>query len=80
MVGKKRWIFFPPGEELKLKSSLGTSSLPSDLKQVDLSALQVTHYDLIQNAGEIIFVPSGWYHQVWNLVWIQFSANVIRNH
>lgn len=25
--------------------------------------------EVIQNAGEVIFVPSGWHHQVYNLVW-----------
>jgi hypothetical protein len=25
-------------------------------------------YEIIQEAGDAIFVPSGWHHQVWNLV------------
>jgi hypothetical protein len=24
--------------------------------------------EIIQEAGEAIFIPSGWHHQVWNLV------------
>ena len=68
VVGKKRWIFFPPGEELKLKLLLGIPSLPRDLAQIDLSSMKITYYDLIQNSGEVVFVPSGWFHQVWNLV------------
>lgn len=68
IVGKKRWIFFPPGEELKLLSQLKITSLPYDLGKVDLQTLDISYYDLIQNAGEIVFVPSGWFHQVWNLV------------
>ena len=30
--------------------------------------------EFIQNAGEIIFVPSGWYHQVHNLVYFMSST------
>lgn len=29
----------------------------------------IFYIKVIQEVGEIIFVPSGWYHQVWNLVW-----------
>ena len=25
------------------------------------------YIDIIQKQGEIIFIPSGWHHQVWNL-------------
>lgn len=72
VVGKKRWLFFPPGEELKLKAVLGVTTLPRDLGEIDLPAMEITYYDLVQNAGEIVFVPSGWHHQVWNLVWTLF--------
>lgn len=31
--------------------------------------------EVIQNAGETVFVPSGWYHQVWNM-----SETISINH
>ena len=56
----------PPGEEQKLKTE--SLSLPNDLSKIDLTALGINFIDFIQKEGEIIFVPSGWHHQVWNLV------------
>jgi len=55
----------PPGEEQKLKTE--SLSLPNDLSKIDLTALGINFIDFIQKEGEIIFVPSGWHHQVWNL-------------
>ena len=58
---------------MKLKTESG--SLPNDLLKVDLAASGVNFIDFIQKEGEIIFVPSGWHHQVWNLV---SSIEIIR--
>lgn len=62
ICGQKRWVFYPPGVENKLKDSLG--NLP-------YSVTEYSHInegvEVIQNAGEAIFVPAGWHHQVWNL-------------
>jgi len=55
----------PPGEELKLMSE--SLSLPNDLSKIDLVACGINFIDFVQKEGEIIFVPSGWHHQVWNL-------------
>ncbi|XP_050307624.1 2-oxoglutarate and iron-dependent oxygenase JMJD4 [Anthonomus grandis grandis] len=62
ICGQKRWIFFPPGEEQFLKDK--SNNLPYDIEGVSHSR---KCFEVIQNAGEAIFVPSGWYHQVWNL-------------
>lgn len=32
--------------------------------------VQTTWLECTQDQNEIIFVPSGWYHQVYNLVWL----------
>ncbi|KAL1491713.1 hypothetical protein ABEB36_012270 [Hypothenemus hampei] len=62
ICGQKKWIFFPPSEEKYLKDEL--NNIPYDIKDTSYSR---GYLEAIQNSGEAIFVPSGWYHQVWNL-------------
>lgn len=62
VVGRKKWILFPPGEEEKLKDQLGNLPLMFE----DTKFENVTHFKVIQQKGDAIFVPSGWHHQVSN--------------
>ncbi|XP_059060553.1 2-oxoglutarate and iron-dependent oxygenase JMJD4 [Achroia grisella] len=64
IVGKKRWILFPPLEEEKLKDSLGNLPL---LFEYEMSE-GIKYFEIIQEQGDAIFVPSGWHHQVVNLL------------
>ncbi|XP_072034844.1 2-oxoglutarate and iron-dependent oxygenase JMJD4-like [Amphiura filiformis] len=73
ICGRKKWLLFPPGEERHLKDHLG--NLPYDVTSCELhdgkkypnykNACQP--FEVVQEAGEVIFVPSGWHHQVYNL-------------
>jgi len=66
IVGKKKWIFLVPGEEDKLRDNLG--NLAFDVDSIEESKKSTLNkIVMIQDEGEIIFVPSGWYHQVCNL-------------
>lgn len=62
VCGQKRWHLFPPGEEKKMIDDL--NGLPFDLKHCQHNQ---KYFDILQDAGEAIFVPSRWHHQVWNL-------------
>lgn len=65
IYGVKKWLLLPPGEESKLKDSL--ENFPFEITEELLMEKGVVYYNILQKAGEAIFVPSGWYHQVQNL-------------
>lgn len=66
--GKKEWTIFPPEDKEHL------SSVPrEDINKLDLDfekhpSLSCTHpIRYIQSPGEILYIPSRWYHQVLNI-------------
>ncbi|XP_005006990.1 2-oxoglutarate and iron-dependent oxygenase JMJD4 isoform X3 [Cavia porcellus] len=73
ICGRKKWLLFPPGQEEALRDKHG--SLPYDVTCPELTdtRLYPTHLhsspplEITQEAGEMLFVPSGWHHQVHNL-------------
>ncbi|XP_062956210.1 2-oxoglutarate and iron-dependent oxygenase JMJD4 isoform X1 [Cynocephalus volans] len=78
ICGRKKWLFFPPGQEEALRDCYG--GLPYDvtspallnthlhpLHQYSSPPPEVTPLEVTQEAGEMVFVPSGWHHQVHNL-------------
>lgn len=66
ICGKKQWLLLAPGSEKFFKDPLG--NLVSDMKSIDWSMLpEDTVITIEQEAGDGIFVPSGWHHQVTNL-------------
>lgn len=75
IVGRKRWLLFPPGEENRLRDAHGQLSFDATSEELNdrkkypnYDATSLRRFEIIQETGEIIFVPSGWHHQVWNLV------------
>lgn len=65
IYGRKRWFILPPGQEQKLKDSLG--NLPFSISIELLQSKNVKYFDVIQESNETIFVPSKWHHQVTNI-------------
>ncbi|XP_047393562.1 2-oxoglutarate and iron-dependent oxygenase JMJD4 isoform X3 [Sciurus carolinensis] len=73
ICGRKKWLLFPPGQEEALRDCRG--GLPYDVTSPALldarlhPTLQHSSppLEVTQEAGEVVFVPSGWHHQVHNL-------------
>ena len=67
--GVKRWLLWPP-EQTHLLRHRHRDELPSDPRDVDPIEFpwfaSSTPIELVQQAGETIFVPSGWHHAVFN--------------
>ena len=60
IVGRKKWLFWRPGEEPR--DERGELVWRVDEEEQDERRLEVE-----QMEGQVIFVPSGWHHQVTNL-------------
>ncbi|XP_050798673.1 2-oxoglutarate and iron-dependent oxygenase JMJD4 isoform X3 [Gopherus flavomarginatus] len=73
ICGKKKWLLYPPRQEYHLRDRHG--NLPFDVTAPGLQdssiypryAQSCPPVEIIQEAGEIVFIPSGWHHQVYNL-------------
>ncbi|KAL2769059.1 2-oxoglutarate and iron-dependent oxygenase JMJD4 isoform 2, partial [Daubentonia madagascariensis] len=73
ICGRKKWLLFPPGQEDALRDRYG--ALPYDVTSPSLLDARLyprrqdcgPPLEVTQEAGEMLFVPSGWHHQVHNL-------------
>jgi histone arginine demethylase JMJD6 len=66
IVGKKRWVMFPPHtfkSEKELKTDPGASWFINEYPKYK----DKFHIDVIQESGETLFLPSGWWHVTMNL-------------
>ncbi|TYJ57249.1 hypothetical protein B9479_001982 [Cryptococcus floricola] len=71
VVGRKVWWLFPPDRLDKIKDKNG--ELYFDVRDLEDAGGAIK---VLQQEGEIIFVPSGWHHQVLN---IDFCISINHN-
>ncbi|KAK9979882.1 hypothetical protein ABG768_013290 [Culter alburnus] len=73
ICGRKKWLLYPPGQEEFLRDCHGNLAYDVTALVLQDKGLYAQFeeacqpLEIIQEAGEIIFVPSGWHHQVYNL-------------
>ncbi|ETV86432.1 hypothetical protein, variant [Aphanomyces astaci] len=88
LVGRKRWAMYPPGRcppGVTLldedTASPGTSSLDWFLHVYPTLSDDDRPLEIVQEAGDVISVPSGWWHVVLNLEFsIAVTQNVVDSH
>lgn len=68
ICGRKKWFMMPPGSEEFFKCTSSESGYVEDIRCFQDLFDQAKVFTFIQEPGEIVFVPSNWYHQVHNLV------------
>ncbi|XP_066208905.1 2-oxoglutarate and iron-dependent oxygenase JMJD4 isoform X5 [Saccopteryx leptura] len=82
ICGRKKWLLFPPGQEEALRDCHG--GLPYDVTAPEFwdshQHPMLEHcnppLEVTQEAGEMLFVPSGWHHQVHNLVIMKSCSGI----
>ena len=77
IIGKKRWYLFPPEETSKLfdkenENLFTTKQILETINQQSVNfqqsdSLSLKYLYLEQDPGDILIVPSGWYHIVQNM-------------
>lgn len=73
IVGRKLWRIFKPCEKTKLWHIKHEEMLVSDSREGHYNVnffpnvAAASYVEVVQQPGEVIFVPSGWLHQVHNL-------------
>ncbi|XP_054742704.1 2-oxoglutarate and iron-dependent oxygenase JMJD4 homolog isoform X1 [Anastrepha obliqua] len=65
VCGCKKWILLPPGEQYKIADRFG--NIAYNVSEKLLYENNVNFFVIYQKENEAVFVPSGWYHQVWNI-------------
>lgn len=66
ICGRKLWYLLRRGNEKHF--SIGNEQFVDDIRKYKDRWIDAGVIEFVQEPGEIVFIPSGWYHQVHNLV------------
>ncbi|KAL3120319.1 hypothetical protein niasHT_001132 [Heterodera trifolii] len=76
VCGRKLWYLLRPGAERRVRQTNG--AYPEDIRQCLGQFQHGELFQFVQEPGQIVFVPCGWWHQVHNLEEsISINHNVI---
>lgn len=77
LTGRKRWLLFPPGavppgvvpsdDMAEVATPVSLTEWLLNYYDASVATLQKVGYECICEPGDIMFVPSGWWHYVINL-------------
>ena len=67
VAGRKLWYFVKPGDEKHFWCGPEPDSFILDIRERQDLFGAADVIEVVQEQGEIMFVPAGWYHQVHNL-------------
>lgn len=71
VCGRKRWLFLPPSQSHLVYDRYMKNCVYNIFEEVNEIKFpgfkETTWLECTQEPGDIIFVPSGWHHQVYNL-------------
>jgi hypothetical protein len=73
ILGRKRWWLIPPEYTDIFRIRQGNEDMVFDIRDLSEEIWKGRVMVAEQEAGETIFVPSGWYHQVENLDFVSTS-------
>jgi histone arginine demethylase JMJD6 len=78
LEGKKHWIMFPPYTPKELYRCRTDHEASTWFVEIypKLKEKNIKYVEIVQNAGETVYVPGGWAHVVMNL---EFSIAITHN-
>lgn len=89
LFGRKKWVFFPPCKDREFLEKIGSRTCSSGTARAgsalrwwmdrgqQLDGGSMGMLEVIQEAGDLVFIPPGWWHAVVNL---EFCVAVTKNH
>jgi hypothetical protein len=79
IVGRKRWMFAAPEQAAALGHGMVDAFAPDLVRYPEFASAE--WFDHVQSPGELLYTPSGWWHQVANLeASLALTENFVNQH